>query len=312
MLTMVKNFTKNFLLYLLIINIVLPHLTYAGYLLEVRPISISAVVVDPNVVIHPGGGGNTGGGGGGGSGIYLPTTVNFSGMAYPNSKVTILKNNTVAATTVVDPNAKFLISLNNLDTGTYNFSIYGEDNIGTKSLTFSFPVYVTSGTTVNISGIFLSPTINIDKSEVKRGDDLIVFGQTTPNTDLSIVFHSDVEILRNIKTNITGLYEYTMDTTPLDFGEHHVKSKAIMDSEVKATSIEVPFVVGFANKLIDYTNKCGTIRGDLNCDGRVNLTDFSIMAYWYKKSNPPTNIDLNNDGNISLVDFSIMAYSWTG
>jgi hypothetical protein len=61
--------------------------------------------------------------------------------------------------------------------------------------------------------------------------------------------------------------------------------------------------------------KCG--KADLNCDGRVNLVDFSIAAYWYKR---PLNdafkaIEkdrLNGDGKIDLIDFSIMAYYWTG
>ena len=60
-------------------------------------------------------------------------------------------------------------------------------------------------------------------------------------------------------------------------------------------------------------NSCGTLIGDLNCDGRVNIIDFSIMAYWYnKKTTPPTKIDLNGDGKITLIDFSIMAFYWTG
>jgi hypothetical protein len=49
----------------------------------------------------------------------------------------------------------------------------------------------------------------------------------------------------------------------------------------------------------------------------VNLVDFSIAAYWYKR---PLSADfkvkeaakLNGDGKIDLVDFSIMAYYWTG
>lgn len=58
-------------------------------------------------------------------------------------------------------------------------------------------------------------------------------------------------------------------------------------------------------------------KGDLNKDGRVNLVDFSIAAYWYKRAlNPafrPIETEyLNNDGRLDLVDFSIMAFYWTG
>jgi hypothetical protein len=54
---------------------------------------------------------------------------------------------------------------------------------------------------------------------------------------------------------------------------------------------------------------------DLNCDKKVNLIDFSILAYWYKRpltKEAKQKVDLNGDGKVDLVDFSIMAYYWTG
>lgn len=51
-------------------------------------------------------------------------------------------------------------------------------------------------------------------------------------------------------------------------------------------------------------------KADMNSDGRVNLIDFSIAAFWYKKQNPPANIDISGDGVVNLVDFSIMAFYW--
>ena len=57
--------------------------------------------------------------------------------------------------------------------------------------------------------------------------------------------------------------------------------------------------------------KCSTLIGDLNCDERVNLTDYTIMKYWYQKNSFPKKIDLNNDKKVDLVDFSIMMYHWT-
>ena len=50
----------------------------------------------------------------------------------------------------------------------------------------------------------------------------------------------------------------------------------------------------------------------MNKDSRVNLVDFSIAAYWYKRSTPPPSADLNGDGKVDLVDFSILAFYWTG
>ena len=53
-------------------------------------------------------------------------------------------------------------------------------------------------------------------------------------------------------------------------------------------------------------------KGDTNGDNKVNLVDFSVAAYWYKRSSPPVSADLSGDGKVDLVDFSIMAFNWTG
>ena len=50
----------------------------------------------------------------------------------------------------------------------------------------------------------------------------------------------------------------------------------------------------------------------MSCDKKVNLIDFSIVAFWYKKNGAPQQFDFNNDGKVTIVDFSIMAYYWTG
>lgn len=58
-------------------------------------------------------------------------------------------------------------------------------------------------------------------------------------------------------------------------------------------------------------------KGDLNDDCRVNLIDFSIAGFWYKKSLSESLLiqektRLSGDGIINLVDLSIMGFYWTG
>ena len=57
-----------------------------------------------------------------------------------------------------------------------------------------------------------------------------------------------------------------------------------------------------------------TINADLNRDGSVNLTDFSIMIFWWQtnggESDPPA--DINGNGNVGIEDFSILLFNWTG
>jgi len=243
--------------------------------------------------------------------VNLVTIVNFSGSAYPFSRVYILKDGEIVANTIADQSASFSVSLLGLSTDTYNFSIYSEDGNNRKSSTFSFSIYITEGTTVSIGNIFLSPTIDINKSQVKRGDSIVIFGQSIPRKEVLISIKSNEEYFFRVFSNEMGAYLYNLDTSILNIGKIQAKSKNTIDTQSSSYSTIVSFFVGDNSKVNNKTD-CSILRGDLNCDNRVDLVDFSIMAFWYKKINPPQKIDLNNDGKINLVDFSIMAFHWTG
>jgi hypothetical protein len=107
------------------------------------------------------------------------------------------------------------------------------------------------------------------------------------------------------------VYLYNFDTSPLDIGQHFTKSKAAYKSEISSFSKAMGFSVGTKNVTAALPTKTVT-KGDLNNDKKVNLIDFSIAAYWYKRPSPPTTSDFNSDGKVDLVDFSIMAFYWTG
>jgi len=256
---------------------------------------------------------SSGGGGGGGGGYVAPpvvTQVNFSGRAYPKSAVTLLKDAQVAATTVAGADANFQISLSGLSAGNYIFSVYSEDSKGVRSSLLTFPVSVTSGATTNVSGIFIAPTIAVDKSEVKRGDNIAIFGQSVSSAEITISVNSDEEFFAKTPADKDGVYLYNFDTTQLEVGQHLAKSKASLGGEISSFSKAVGFSVGTKSVAVEPEKK--VLKGDLNNDGRVNLIDFSIAAYWYKRPNPPAKVDLNKDGKVDLVDFSILAYYWTG
>jgi hypothetical protein len=264
-----------------------------------------------------GGGNNGGGGGGGGSGgviISSITGVNFSGRAYPRSTITLLQDAQVKASTVADANAMFQISLTDVTGGNYIYSVYSEDSAGNRSSLLSFPVSVTTGVTTNITGIFISPTIDVDKSQVKKGDNIAIFGQSSPKSTITITVNSSVELFLQATSDTIGAYLYNLDTTPLDIGSHLTKSKAAVAGEISDFGSTVGFAVGNQTILKTKGSRCSTLIGDLNCDGRVNLVDFSIMAYWYQRtlSGNGVKADLNHDGKVNLTDFSILAAHWTG
>ncbi len=276
--------------------------------IDAGPVSVTVSATVPS----SGGGG--GGGGGGGSSSSDVTSVTFSGRAYPLSKVFILKDGQIAASSIAGPNAVFQISLSNLSEGNYVFSVYGEDDQGRKSTLFTFPVFVTDGVNTKVSDIFITPTIDVDKSQVKKGDNIAIFGRTAPNSDVVISVNSPIEYFRNTTSDGSGGYLLNFDSSPLDMGSHHTKSKAELAGQISQYGKVLGFMVGNENIL---NNGDNFLRGDLNDDGKVNLVDFSIAAFWYKKTLTGDIINkeverLNGDSKIDLIDFSIMAYNWTG
>lgn len=269
---------------------------------------------DESPTVTPPGGG---GGGGGGGGTRPPETgVTFSGRAYPLSKVTILKDGVIAVETISGPDARFRVSLGDLNPGSYNFTVRATDENGVTGNPFSFPVFITQGSTTDVSGIFLAPTIDVDKSAVRKGDDIVIFGQTVPESDVTIEVNSETQIFVNTDSDEDGVYLYNFNSAPLEYGSHSSRSKTNLETgESSSFGTRVAFQVGDQNvPKIPGETSC---RADLNQDGNVNLVDFSIAAFWYNKvlSGDIISIEsncLNKDGRINLVDFSILAFNWTG
>lgn len=268
------------------------------------------------IIIPPSGGGG-GGGGGGGIDITPSTNVVFSGHAYPYNKVTLLKDGQTAIETMAGGDAHFILSLSGLSAGDYNFSIFSQDVHGLQSDAFTFSVYVTKGASTNIGGILLAPTIKLNESIYHHGDSITVFGSSVPNTTISISVHSAEEKIFHAQADDAGIYTYDIDSADLSLGDHNAKSKTLYAQQLSAYSRVVNFkIIDEDEPLLeeekpeDKAEEVAEI--DLNNDKRINLIDFSILAYWYQKSTPPPAVDLNNDNKVNLIDFSILAYYWTG
>lgn len=268
-----------------------------------------------------GGGGGGGGGSGGGTMDILATLSNkvlFRGIAYPKSKITLLKDAQITAVSVAGADAKFEIQLAGVTSGKYNFGILAEDQQGNKSTIHQFNILVTTGVTTVISGIFIAPTIQLDKLEVARGEPISIIGQSAPSSTVSIVVNSEKEIIKKTEADSNGLWTYKFDTSLLEFGNHSAKANSATNEDISTFSKSVGFKVGTKTVLAPKTNKKDVSKVDANGDGRINLVDFSIMAYWYKRplssasAKVREQIDINKDGKIDLVDFSILAYYWTG
>lgn len=262
---------------------------------------------------HTGGGG---GGGGGGGAAPTATGVTVSGTAYPNSLVSLLRDGAVAGQVNANPDATFTLALHSMNPGSYQFSVSAKDVYGLISSPFTFHSAIATGTVLEVSGVFLAPTITLDKTTVKKGDPIQIYGQSAPKASLTIQVTGDATHDVQANAGDDGKYTFSFDTAPLALGSYQAQSKALLANAVSQLSTLVGFSVGTTTAALPSPGSCGR-RGDLNCDGKVNLVDFSIAAYWYKRtlSSDFALIEkqrLNGDGKITLVDFSIIAFYWTG
>jgi hypothetical protein len=162
-----------------------------------------------------------------------------------------------------------------------------------------------------IGGVFLSPTIDVDKQEVKQGDTIAIFGESVPGQQINIQVNSAQTLFLQTTSTANGAYLYDLDTAVLAMGSHSTKSKAVAGSAISEDSVLKSFIVGNQDIAAQSASTCPA-KGDLNGDCKVNLVDFSMLAYWYGKPNAPKTYLLDGKAKVDLADFSIMAYYWTG
>ena len=248
----------------------------------------------------------SGGAGGGAPPPSLPTKAVFEGKAYPEALLTLSKNGTVASTFKAYDSGLFRGELNGLSGGIYTFSIFAEDTDGRKSVTLSFSISIIAGTTTTVSGIFLSPTISLNPTQVERGGKVDIAGQIFPESQIKI-FVASQEIVKDAASDKKGRWRYELDTSPLEEAEHQAKAMGLTGEGEQSS---------FSQSLSCLVLKPGALvchGADFNFDGKVNIIDFSIMMYWWgpKKPGNPC-VDLNSDGKVDIIDFSILLYYWTG
>ncbi|MBM3206511.1 MAG: hypothetical protein FJZ43_02730 [Candidatus Staskawiczbacteria bacterium] len=242
-------------------------------------------------------------------GTDLNTKVIFSGKSYPLLTVVLLKNAEIISTITADESGNFQIESGMLSSSDYIFSLYGRDFLGKSSRLIVFPLTLNSYETTNITGVLIPPTLSINKSSVKRGENISFFGQSFLNSSILISIKSSSENINfNTTSDSNGNYSYELNTDQLPFGQYQVFSEALIDGK-KISSGFVNFSVG--DETIEEGLDCKLLP-DFNGDCLVNLVDFSILIYWFDSSEVPLKIDLNSDKKADLVDFSIMAYYWTG
>lgn len=275
-----------------------------------------------------GGGSGTGYGGGAGGGIgadagnYLPYPpppgapgVVFTGWAYSGAEVVVLQDGVEVGKALAGTQADFGAYLEVLNRGVYTFSLWANDSTGKKSNTFSTTFWMEAGTQTTISDIILSPTVSLTKLSVTAGQVIESFGQTVPDSTVEVWLYPeksgnilDSEIIKKDGlVSANGEWSLFLNTDDLLDGSYLVKARATI-TDVGTSDFSAILKVNIGVAEIEPTGICEG--ADLNHDGKVNLTDFSILLYHWGTDDECA--DQNHDGTVNLTDFSIMLFYWTG
>ncbi len=237
----------------------------------------------------------------------------FKGRAYPGSVISILKNGLVLNEIPAFSDGTFEVPVRNIRPGTYTFSLQAKDGNGLKSSLVTYTIIISSNVVTEVTGVIIPPTITTNKTEVRKGDTITFSGKSVPFSEVILTFFAKSGITKTLITSASGTWSYTLETNGLEMADYNAKARTKISNEFSLYSDTILFTVGTSNKIrknpfISLVNA----RCDLNNDSRVNLLDFSIMAFWYKRTGFPLKVDLNSDKRINLTDLSILAYCWTG
>ena len=236
----------------------------------------------------------------------------ISGFAFPRSRVVALVDGAEAKSASAGSDGSFSIAIESIARGVYTFGIYALDGNQVRSSTFSTSFTVTGARTTALGNVNLAPSIKVTPDPVTSGQALAVTGYALPNATITIETERDKNTASRksftAQSDGSGAWSLSIDTNGFSNGTYKIRARAVGVDGVLST--------GFSNYTYYGVGQAADrpSSADLNRDGKVNLTDFSILLFWWNTdggtSNPPA--DINGDKKVNLTDFSIMLFQWTG
>lgn len=225
------------------------------------------------------------------SGTQRDTSIVFNGFSSQSAFITFMDNGVVVGTATANLLGSFTKTLTNQTPGSHSFSIGATDLDGRSTNDYGFIINLQAHTETVVSNILLPTTL-----EVQTGTDTRVIGMATPNTEITIFVHSD-PFTETFDAGWNGIWDHTIEGL-LDPGSHTVYGRVTTGGGLLSINSNTE------------TFDVSCLAADLNCDGTVDLIDFSNLMYYWGTDNAAA--DVNNDTIVDLTDFSIMMYYWTG
>lgn len=236
------------------------------------------------------------------------TIITFEGIAYPNAPVVIEQDGLAFTNTTANAAARFSVSQNGISAGAHTYSLVATDALGRDSRELNVGLTITAGTTTIVDNIFFGPTIVLDSTDIELGESITVSGITSPSSEVSIYLTLTTQTIYTVTASSTGAWSRTF-SSELEVGSYTIRGRATdPDTSVSEYSDTLTFTVGEPPDVCSGANVA-----DINCDGEVDLTDLSILLFYWEQLNPGNaRADINHDTIVDLVDFSILMYHWTG
>ncbi|MDD5431295.1 MAG: fibronectin type III domain-containing protein [Candidatus Pacebacteria bacterium] len=242
-----------------------------------------------------------------------PTRVIFSGRAYPDGKIRIYRRSlieSVFANTYlpnsdieIDSEGNFSKTFTAILQSNYLFAVEAEDKNGQKSGVLGFTANLLSNNELKAENLFLPPTINFSKTAITKGQEIKISGYAYPDCDVELVL--DNTLRYKTKSDSEGYYQLILNTQRFSPKLHFVAIRQIDKDSIKSDfSLTKTFSVSLLNNP----------QTDLNADGKVDVTDWSMFLSRWKSTNINIKIrlDFNLDGKVDVVDFSIFLKSIKG
>ncbi|MBU1046500.1 fibronectin type III domain-containing protein [Patescibacteria group bacterium] len=236
-------------------------------------------------------------------GGVAPTSVIFSGIAYPNSRIIIQSKDSInpiyknipLSTHTISKTGEFYVSYAALLTGQYFFALQAQDRNNQKTDILSFSVDFRTDKRLLVENIFLPPTLSFNKNLLKLSEGLTISGYSSPLSKIRLEI--DDIIKRETTSDESGYYIFEFKPGDFSKGIHYVRANQIRNEKVSNYTSPRSF------KISSLENP----KADFNKDDEVNVTDWSVFLYrWGNLKNELRNeIDLDSNGIINISDFSI-------
>jgi hypothetical protein len=234
--------------------------------------------------------------------------LRISGWTGPDTFLIFSEANAVLGTDVANGVGGFNRLFTGLQPATHRISFYGIDRNNLTTSTYPIQIYTAGFQETLISNILLSPTIQINGDSFLPGNPIIASGSAYPETLITLFVDAPMRSYY-ASASATGEWTYTINNSnEFVYGDYRIYALAQTTAGLQSLmSNTIQFTM--RPTLIPVGEACGNIaQGDLNCDGQIDLTDFSILMYYWGTAN--ASADINSDGIVNLTDFSILMYWW--